>query len=155
MSLVAPLQLSTTPDYTVDADIQYLRHSDAGSISGMASFGVVVRAKPDGSGGYGVGHCVAAGIFSCASGESEANVAGIWDRTDLNNPKALATVPFTAQAGVIHHIRVIVKENTITAKIDDGPPLNATDNAYLQGGEVGLWADRTQISVLRYEVSPA
>lgn len=155
MTAVAPLQLATTPNYTVEFDVQYLRHTDAGSIAGMASFGVVVRALPNNSGGYGIGHCVAVGIFSCAENVTEENVAGIWDRTDQNNPRALATFPFAPEKGSTYHFRVAAKGSDINVAIDGHEVLHATDNAYLDGGRIGLWTDRTQVAVSNFAVSLA
>lgn len=154
MSLRAPISLVGTTDYNIDTDIQFVGYTDAGSISGLASFGVVVRAAAAEGTGYGVGHCVGVGLFSCAAQSSDAQVAAIWDRTDSYNPKALETVPFKPEAGSTYHFRVTVQGNSLGVFIDGAEALNVTDNVYGSGGQVGFWTDRSQIVVENFVVTP-
>ena len=153
-SLVAPVQLLDNPDYVVDTDMEFVRHTDAGVGSGIASFGVVLRANSDDQ-GYGVGHCVSAGIFTCAAEQTTQNVAGIWDRANKYTPRSLGIVPFTPAPGSTHHFQITVKGNSVKLAIDGTDTLKVTDNAYSQGGRVGLWADRTQVVIKGFTIKSA
>jgi len=147
--MVAPLDFASIDNYAVEAEIQLLRHTDAGMISGIASFGVVTRGQDDGS-GYNAGPCVSSGIFSCASNQPAQGVAGLW--TDEGRT-TLDVRPF--QPGSDWHVyKVEVRGNTLTVSIDGYHVLSATDNTYPTGAKVGLWSDRCQINVRRFEVNP-
>ncbi|MCO1661110.1 hypothetical protein [Pseudonocardia humida] len=69
----------------------------------MASFGVVVRADSQGA-GYGVGRCVAAGIFSC--GGPEPSVAVLWTAQDATVLDAVAFDP----GHEVHRYRIEVRD---------------------------------------------
>lgn len=147
--MVAPLNLASIDNYAVEAEIQLLRHTDAGMISGIASFGVVTRVQDDGS-GYNAGPCVSSGIFSCASNQPDEGVAGLW--TDQGRT-TLDVRPF--QPGSDWHVyKVEVRGNTLTVSIDGYRVLSATDNTYPTGAKVGLWSNRCQINIRRFEVNP-
>lgn len=145
-SITAPY-LPTGPDYAVDAEIQLVHNSDAGQISGMGSFGVVVRADSDGA-GYGAGRCLAGGIFVC-DGPTDS-VAVIWDADDA---EPIDSVPFEP-GGAVHRYRLEVRGNELTVLIDGGTVLRVMDNRYSNAGRVGLWSDRAQITVHSFEITP-
>jgi hypothetical protein len=148
VGMVAPLDLAGVRDYAVDAEIQLLRYSDSGMISGRAAFGVVVRAQQDGV-GYNAGPCVSSGIYTCADDQPSQRVAGLWAdeaRTTLD------VRPFRPGEDW-HHYRVEVRGNTIVVLIDGRLALSATDNTYLEGRKIGLWSSRCQISVRSFEVT--
>ncbi|HJT03950.1 MAG TPA: family 16 glycoside hydrolase [Pseudonocardiaceae bacterium] len=149
-SIVAPLDLSSTDSYAVDADIQLVRYTDEGMFSAMDSFGVVVRVQDDGT-GYGAGHCVSSGIFSCSSNQPDDHVAVLWTASG-SNPADLDIQQFRPGTGY-HHYRVEVRGNRLTVLIDGAAVLNATDNSYLGGKRVGLWSDHCQINVRSFAVS--
>jgi serine/threonine protein kinase len=145
--MFAPLDLSEIPDYAVEAEIQVVRAA-AGTISALVSFGVVVRMQNDGT-GYNVGSCASSGIFSCATNQPAQWVAGLWadkGRTTLD------VRPFKPGADW-HTYRIEVRGNRITVSIDGSPALSTTDNTYISGTKVGLWSNRIQISVRRFEIT--
>ncbi len=145
-SITAPVRIDSGTDYAVDAQIQLVRNSDGGAISGMASFGVVVRAHSTG-GGYGAGRCVAAGIFSCGGPDSSSAV--LWTSENASGLDAAAFEP----GHEVHRYRLEVRGTKLTALIDGAPLLTAVDNAFTREGRIGLWSDRAQITVLSFEVS--
>lgn len=141
--------LQPTGDYAVEAEIQLLRYTDEGMISGVASFGIVARGQDDGS-GYTAGPCVSSGIFSCTKDQPTQRVAALWAKEGRTT---LDVRPFRP-AGEWHRYRVEVRGNTLTVQIDGNLALSATDNTYRNGGKVGLWSNRCQISVRSFEVTP-
>lgn len=147
VSITAPVLLDRVQDYAVEAQIQLVRNSNAGAISGVASFGVVVRADSNG-GGYGAGRCTSAGIFSC--GGPDSSVAVLWT---AGNGMVLDATAFKPGEEV-HRYRLEVRGNQLTVLVDGAVILTATDNTYLTGKRVGLWSDQAQISVLSFEVTP-
>jgi hypothetical protein len=152
MSIAAPVNLNATSDYAVDADIQLVKYSGEG-ISGLGSFGIVVRAAANG-GGYGLGHCTSAGIFSCGPSQPAADhVAVVWTAQDPN-PSNITAAPFRPMYGSWHHYRVEVKGNALRFVIDNGAVnMTATDNRYLEGGRVGLWSYQCQITVKTLKIA--
>ena len=146
--MVAPLDLTGVGDYAVDAEIQLLRNSDEGMFSGLASFGVVVQMGEDGR-GYTAGPCVSSGIYTCAPDQPTQRVAGLW--ADGGNT-TLDVRPFRPRTDW-HHYRVEVRGNTLKVLIDEAFALSATDNTHLRGRKVGLWSNRSQISVRSFEVT--
>lgn len=146
--IIAPLNLGGIDSYAVEAEIQANRNSDAGALSGLASYGVVVRVQDDGS-GYGIGSCQSAGIFICAPDQPASKVVGIWaDEGDT----ALDIRP-SSGGDDWHLYRIEVRGNNLTVYVDGSYALSATDNTYLTG-DVGLWSNRVQISVRSFEVTP-
>lgn len=142
MSIQAPVDLSGTADYVVDADIQLVAYSN----NVYASFGIVVRAPEEG-GGYGAGHCAAAGLFTC-DGASE-HTAVIW--TAEAQP-SLIKARYFRPGESWHHYRVAVKGNELTLTIDGGLVLKASDNRFVSSGRVGLWSNAAQVSVRTFTV---
>ncbi len=149
-SIVAPVDLASVDSYAVDADIQLVRYANEGMFSGLDSFGIVVRVQDDGE-GYGAGHCVSSGLFSCSSGQPADHVAVLWTASG-SNPTKLDIQPFLPGAEN-HHYRVEVRGNRLTVLIDGATVLSATDNSYLHGKRVGLWSDGCQVNVRSFAVS--
>lgn len=147
--VTAPIDLVGVDAYAVEAEIELVRYTDAGAMSGSANFGVVVRST-DGV-GYGAGHCVSAGIYSCAGGQPSDKIAFLWTNADFNQT-VLDMAPFTPGPDR-HRYRVEVRGNSLTFLIDGAPVLQVTDNTYLDGGRVGLWTNRAQVSVHSFEVT--
>ncbi|MFC5834374.1 family 16 glycoside hydrolase [Nonomuraea insulae] len=153
MTTSAPLILDDVSDYDVDADIQLLRYSDAGLISGYASFGLVVRAQDDAEGyGYGLGHCAASGLFSCGTGRAANFAAVLWPAED--QPKVIEATAFRPKSSW-HHYRVEARGNELKLFIDGRLTLQVTDTRYPTGGRVGLWSRRAQINVKNFKVTAA
>ena len=144
-SITAPVPVSPGTDFAVTARIRQVRNSDGGKISGLASFGVVVRAGPGGD-GFGAGRCIAAGIFSCG-GPSGSN-AVLWTARDAKVLDAVAFQPGDQE----REYRVEVRGNKLAVLIDGGAVLSAVDNSNLTGTRVGLWSNRAQIEVLGFTV---
>lgn len=143
----APLNLDGIDAYAVEAEIQANRNSDGGALSGLASYGVVVRIQDDGT-GYGIGSCQSAGIYICAPDQPAPKIVGIWSD---DGDTALDIRPFSGSDDW-HLYRIEVRDNTLTVYIDGSFALSATDNAYLTG-DVGLWSNRVQINVRRFAVT--
>lgn len=131
---VAPLDLGQVDDFAVEAEIQLLRYN-----SGANSFGVMVRVQEDGT-GYGVG--------ATADGE-------VVLRAEMGpgRPPLLDSQPFTP-GEEWHRYRVEVRGNELRVLIDGDLALTATDNTFLSGRRVGLWSERSQLSVRSFEVTP-
>jgi hypothetical protein len=143
ISAKAPLDLSSVRDYVVEADIELVRYS-----GGRGSFGFIVRSADDRS-GYRIGHCEDA-PYSCDSPDRPYE-AGIWDEA---KGSPLTSAQFRPPAQSWYHYRVQVKATTITFTVPDlGVNLTTTDNAYLEGGQVGLWSKSCQISIKNFTVT--
>ena len=144
-SITAPVPVGPGTSFAATAKIRLLHNSDEGQISGLASFGVVVRAGPDAD-GFGAGRCIGAGIFSC--GGPSGSDAVLWTARDAKVLDAVAFQPGNA----VHEYRVEVRGNELAVLIDGGAVLRAVDNADLSGTRVGLWSNRAQIEVLGFTV---
>ena len=127
----APINLAGVDAYAVEAEIALVR-----AISDSGNFGVVVRAQENGV-GYGAGHCDAA--------------ACLWTNVDFAQT-VLDKAPFTPGQDR-HRYRVEVRGNSLTFLIDGAQVLQVTDNTYLEGGRVGLWTNRSQVSVHSFEAT--
>jgi len=136
-------------DYAVQAEIQLVRYSDDGAYTALDSFGLLVRSPSDG-GGYQLGICASSGLASCGKYDHEANLA-TGSQIPSNNP--LQEVAFRPGYGNWHTYRMEVKGNTIKVLIDGGVVFQTTDNTYLDGGQVGLWSDRCQVSVRQFTIT--
>jgi hypothetical protein len=152
---IAPQFPQDIPDYSVQVDIQVARYTDEGGISGLASFGVVVR-SPDQVEGYKVGVCVSGGIYSCGSNSAPYELM-------LSDGSFFQSTPvkesqFHPDKGVWYTYRVDVKGNTLTVWTRRGSDpftqmFQATDNKYLSVGRVGLWSYRSQINVRNFTIT--
>lgn len=52
-----------------------------------------------------------------------------------------------------HHSDIAVSGDTIRVQIDGSPALTASNNTYLHGKRIGLWANRSQIAVRELRVT--
>ena len=131
--VVAPLEVDSTADFAVEAEIQLLKSG--------GSFGIRVRIQDNGAGGY-------------AAGPGDSNGAVIVLQTDNPNfgYQPLAIQPFAPGDGW-HRYRVEVRGNGLRVFIDGAPVLSATDNTFLTGKRLGLWNSGGQLSVRSFEVS--
>lgn len=139
----APALSQNITNYSVQVDIRLDRYADAGGISGLASFGVVVHWSQDQNGGYKIGACASGGIYSCGN---TSDALFLSDGSFFQDPP-VKQAPFQAAQGVWHTYRIDVQGNTITVWLDGGMIFQATDDKFLSAGSVGLWSDRSQISV--------
>jgi hypothetical protein len=131
--VVAPLEVDSTGDFAVEAEIQLLRYQITNG-----SFGVMVRIQDNGT-GYATGHDESAGVIVL--------------RTELGGGRpTLDSQPFTPGDGW-HRYRIEVRGNALRVFIDGAPVLSATDNTFLTGKRVGLWNSGAQLSVRSFEVS--
>lgn len=130
-------------NYAVEAQIQFLRYSDAGAFGGLDSFGILVR-SPDGQKGYLFAACASAGIDNCGSSSHEIYIS--------NGSQNFAEYAYQPNQNEWHTYRLEVKGNIIRLLIDGRPFLNSTDNTYLDGGQIGLMSNRCQISVRSFKV---
>src|SRR6266567_2479738 len=135
---------SNIADYAVETVIQFVRHSDEGALGGLDSFGVIVR-SPDGQKGYEFSACASAGFFSCGSNSVEIFIS--------NGSQNIAENPYVPQKGSTHTFRMEVKGNKIKVLIDSRLFLQATDNTFLSGGQVGLFSNRSQITIRSFTVT--
>jgi hypothetical protein len=108
-SVLAPVDLSGISNFVVKADIQLVRYTDEGALSGLASFGLVVRSDGADEGGYGAGHGVSSGIYLCVPDQSGQHVGMLWTSEDPS-PSVIASAPYRP-GGDWHRYRVEVRGN--------------------------------------------
>lgn len=130
---LAPLDLEQVGDFAVDAEIQLVRHN-----SGANSFGVMVRVQDDGT-GY-------------AAGATASDEVVLLAELGGGRPTTLDSRPFTPELGW-HRYRIEVRGNETRVLVDGQQVLSATDNTFLTGKRVGLWSQRSQLSVRSFEVT--
>src|SRR5215218_3417339 len=99
--------------------------------------------------GYNAGPCVSSGFFTCAPEQPTQRVAVLW--ADGGNT-TLDVRPFRPRTDW-HLYRVEVRGNTLRVLIDGAFALSATDNTHLSRRKVGLWSNRSQISVRSFDVT--
>jgi hypothetical protein len=145
----APLFPQDIPNYSVQVDMRLDRYTDEGGISGLAGFGVVVRWSQDQNGGYKIGVCASAGIYSCGNADHELLLSD----GSFFQSAPVRQVLFRPAYGTWHTYRIDVQGNTITVWVDGGMIFQATDDKYLSAGTVGLWSDRSQISVRNFTIT--
>lgn len=145
---IAPYPPQDIRDYSVQVDIRLDRYTDEGGFSGEAGFGVVVR-SPDQVGGYKIGVCASAGIYSCGTYDHELLLSD----GSFFQDQPVKQYPFRPAEGTWHTYRIDVQGNTITVWIDGSQAFQVTDDKYLSAGSVGLWSDRSQISVRNFTIT--
>jgi hypothetical protein len=136
--LAAPIE-APTADYAVEAQIQFVRQGPAPAIG--YTFGLVVR--DDGSGSYAVGFGHIWNVWD--GGEDEV---GTWL---TGNNQALLSQAYPLN-GSWHTYRVEVRANTIRLLVDGKQRVVVTDNRYLTGQGLGLWAQNAEINVRQVRV---
>lgn len=148
-SATAPVELGPG-DIAVEAEIRLDGYADAGQTGGRASFGISARVQRNGS-GYGAGHCYSLGRYVpvCAGTEHGKHRSVLWTASDATT---LDFGDFRPGADW-HRYRLEVRGNHLTFLIDGSPILAARDNTYLRGSRLGLWSNRSKISVRSFTVS--
>ncbi len=132
-SIWAPYQPEGVADYAVETEVQLVR-DECGT---TARVGVITRG--DREGGY-----VAGFTGPCYHGTIDAT---IMDRAQGQ----IAAKSFTYNTEW-HTYRVEVKGNTIRFLVDGARVLDATDNRYLNAGEVGLWVSDMVLNIRSFKV---
>lgn len=128
-----PCQTGTISDYAVEAIIQVVR-SGGGGYGG--SMGLFVRGD-----GQNNGYWLGENSFSQA-------FVGISSQGNYTTAK---TVSYSPDLNV-HTLRVEARGNTITLFIDGGKIISLTDNTYISGGQVGIFAADDEIEVKSFKV---
>lgn len=146
---IAPTFPQDITNYSVQVDIRLDRYTDEGGMSGLASFGVVVRWSQDQNRGYKIGACASGGIFSCGSAAHEL----LLSNGNFFQDPPVKQAPFRPAYGDWHTYKINVQGNTITAWVDGGMIFQVTDDKYLSAGNVGLWSYRSQISVRNFTIT--
>jgi hypothetical protein len=133
----APYSPGALSNYAVEADIQLIRDDEG-------AFGIVVR----------------------ASGEGDGYWVGV-QRSDWTTPRLTASVnigkaPELSGSDVAmtsfdpgsdwHTYRVEVEGNTIRMLVDGGLVVEAIDNRFLNGGDVGLFSYYRQINIRDFKI---
>jgi len=145
---IAPTFPQDIANYSVQTDIRLDRYTDEGGISGEAGFGLVVR-SPDQIAGDKLGVCASGGIYSCGNADHELLLS---DSFIFQSPPIKQT-EFRPTEGTWYTYRLDVQGNTITAWVNGSMLLQATDDKYLTAGSIGLWSDRSQISVRNFTIN--
>jgi 3-keto-disaccharide hydrolase len=129
-------------NYAIEAQIQFLRYSDAGNLGGLDSFGIIARS--DGQNGYTFAYCASAGIASCGSNSHEMFIS--------NGNQNIAEYAVDQPDTNWHTYRMEVNGNNIKVFIDGRLFLKGTDTTYSLGGQVGLFSNRSQIIAQSFKV---
>jgi hypothetical protein len=143
-SVFAPVS-PANPDYAAEAQIQLVRLSDGGAMSGVDDFGLFIRAGQPGA--YEAGICVSSGIYSCP-GQNGHEL--FLSATGGNG--ALAARAYSADTKW-HTLRLEVRGNSLSVLLDGYSLLTATDQRFLDPGSVGLWSNRVQVAVRSFVVT--
>jgi hypothetical protein len=129
-------------NYAVDVQIELNRWSDD---MGLNNFGIIVR-SPDGQKGYTFAVCVSAlTLNNCGTNDKEIYIS--------NGAQNIAENTYLPPAGTWFDYRMEVQGNSVKVFINGTEYLKAPDNTYNSGGEVGLWSDRSQISIRSFTVT--
>lgn len=145
---IAPTFPQDIANYSVQTDIWLDRYTDEGGISGEAGFGLVVR-SPDQIAGYKLGVCASGGIYSCGNADHEL----ILSNSFVFQSPPIKQTEFRPTEGTWYTYRLDVQGNMITAWVNGSMLLQTTDDKYLCAGSIGLWSDRSQISVRNFTIN--
>ncbi len=132
--LPAPVDLGELSDYALEADVQFVRDAARND-----AFGLVVRAGSDGA--YWVG------INTDCRPRCRARI----DAGDSTLSNRLATEVYDPGTDW-HTYRVEAQGNVIRLLIDGALVLEAVDNQFLAGEQVGLFSYGTQVNVRSFKV---
>lgn len=139
----APYKLDTTPDYAVEAQMQFV----SCAYDHDCGFGVFLRWS--GQGGY-VG-----GMDAMNYGKGYAGIADIHtDHAYVCPTCGYSPIKYTDYTPGTdwHTYRVEVKGNDLKLFIDGALVIEVTDNTYLSGGQVGVESYNVQINVRSFKV---
>ncbi len=131
-SITAPCQL-TVPDYAVEVTMQVVNFQSCCT----DNVGMILRGSS--TGGYDVGLEIDSNHL--------AKIA-----TDYTSVNPIASAHFDPGLSV-HTYRAEVKGNTIKFFIDGGLLVSATDNQFLDPGQVGLYSSFVQVEVTSFKVT--
>ena len=134
----------STPNYAVEAQIQYVSSTDPDSVSknGMFEFGIVLRGN-GGTSGYEVG----VGKDRCNT--SPIAMISLIQKAQVGSPTQCSSggpVPLSGSGSSqrynvdtnFHTYRAAITNNTITLSIDGNQLLQTSDNTFTNAGQVGL-----------------
>lgn len=130
-----------TRDYVVDATIQVVSRNNGAT----CCFGLAVRASP--------------GQYGWTGYEGRLDIGypfptAYADIYRLDGGESLSETEFDVGSGWYTYA-VTVNASTIAFSVNGGIVGQASDNAFLQPGEVGLWSESAQIQVSSFEVIAA
>jgi hypothetical protein len=127
---VAPCNLNTTSDYTVEAKIQV--------VHGNPCFALDVRGTTDANGwhGYQARICNGQATF-----------------TSENSNDIITSSTFDPGTN-FHTYRIEAKGTQLKLFIDGGLELTGNDNRYLSGNQIGLRSNSTQLTVSSFTINP-
>ena len=145
-------------NYAIEARIQLNQYTDGNNNQDVAygrdMFGLIFH-SPDGQNqGYLFAICSSnTGAWNCGNGPHEILLAAL----DGNGGyKIIEEKPYSSpKYGESHTYRVEIKDNTITAFVDNVRVFEKVDYTYTSAGEIGVWSTRSQISVSSFKVSAA
>ena len=138
---VPPFQLEGINDYAIETKIQVVSYQT----NYYPRFGLAVRGSTVNNNWQGYEASI--GNLDAATYGSNCNTR-IYT-TDINNP--LTNAPFDPSKGS-HTYRFEARGNTLRFYIDGGSVLQATDNQFLSGAQVGLWSNNAQLSVTSFRI---
>ena len=130
--------------FAVEAEAQIVRVLNAGSLTGRADMGLLVRAGP-GGGGFVAGYCASALVIIPCSDTGEDQ--GIY----TSSGERLESSSATRDDGW-HIYLLVVRDNTLTLSIDGATVAQATDNRYLDGTRVGFHINGIEVSIRSFRV---
>jgi hypothetical protein len=128
----------------VEAEVQIVRVINAGSLTGRADMGIVVRASPEG-GGFVAGYCTSALVITPCSDNGQD--FGIYTTAG----ERLESSPATPGDGW-HTYLMTVRDNSLTLSIDGAVVAQTADNRYLDGTMVGFGANGIEVSLRSFRV---
>jgi hypothetical protein len=147
-TIVAPVDLTGIPDYSVTAKVRFTAPGDG--MSAGISYGIAVRAAGVGSaGGYFGGICVVVSANICPQPTSTGGaLLDAGDLTDTGGRFASVALTFPDA----HTLTLSVRGDQVTLTVDGTVTLTRTDNRYPEPGVVGLWTMNATVAVDSFEV---
>lgn len=131
----APYQLGNMSDYVVEAEIQV--------VSGCWTFGIIVRSAQQGN--YAVGiYCQPGGPYA---------VIWAWNGSPGNYSYNILKYSTFDPGTSTHLFETEVSGNDIRLLIDGSLEVEANDNQFTSGGEVGIWSNNEQIAVTSFKIT--
>jgi hypothetical protein len=135
--VIAPYTPGNITDYAVEAEVQYV---GLGQADCAPFFGIFGRARNFPDVGYRVGYLMA----NCFGSDE----VGIYK----NNERSAIAQQYFNRDKDWHVYRAEFQGNAIRLMRDGGLLIEATDNQFLEGGQVGLWCAGAQINVRSFKV---
>jgi hypothetical protein len=147
-TIVAPVDLTGIPDYSVTAKMRFTAPGD-GMTAGI-SYGIAVRAAGAfTAGGYFGGICVVVSANVCPQPTSTGGaLLDAGDLTDVGGRFASVALTFPDS----HTLTLSVRGDQVTLVVDGKVTLTRTDSRYPGPGVVGLWTMNATVDVDSFEV---